>query len=358
MKKKLLALGLSSVMLLCACGSNDTQAQYLKDVKADKYVAVGEYKGLTVQMTAEEPAVTEEEVEYSIQYILEGRATAVEVTDRAVQNGDITNIDYEGKMDGVAFEGGTAQGYDLTIGSGQFIPGFEEGMIGMEIGETRDVEVTFPDPYLNNPDMSGKPAIFTVTVNSISVLELPELTDEFVAGLGTEECSTVEEFRQYMSDSILEEKQLAYEEEKEAMALDQIMQTSEFKKDMPEGMITRLKDGLMNNVGNYASMYGMSLPDYVAAVYGGTAETYDTTLTNLSVEMAKQYMVMQVIAEKEGLTVSDEELETKIAEEATAYGYETVDAYKEAIDVEAYREYLMMEKVLDFLRDNTGVAAE
>ena len=231
------------------------------------------------------------------------------VKDRAAQLGDTVNIDYKGVMDGVAFDGGTAQGASLELGSGSFIAGFEDGLVGLNPGETVDLNISFPDPYLNNPDMSGKPAIFTVTVNSISVLELPELTDEFVAGLGTEECSTVEEFRQYMSDSILEEKQLAYEEEKEAMALDQIMQTSEFKKDMPEGMITRLKDGLMNNVGNYASMYGMSLPDYVAAVYGGTAETYDTTLTNLSVEMAKQYMVMQVIAEKEGLTVSDEELE-------------------------------------------------
>lgn len=355
MKKRILALGLTSLMLLSGCGSNDANAEYLKDIQADKYASVGEYKGLEIRFSQELPTVSEEEVEECVNYFLENKATTVEVTDRAVQEGDITNIDYEGKMDGVAFEGGTAQGYNLTIGSGQFIPGFEEGMIGMELGETRDVEVTFPDPYTNNPDMSGKPAVFTVTVNSISALELPEYNDEFVVSLEAEGCTTVEEFEKYLEEAVLEQKQTEYDTAKEEVVLQALLAEMEIKKDVPEGVVNRVKDGLLKNISSYASMYGMNVPEYVVAVYGGTQENYDATLKDVSKETVEQYVALQVIADKENLNVSDEEFEQSLAEEATAYGYETAEEYKEVIDVEAYKEYLMMRKVLAFLADNAVV---
>lgn len=355
MKKRILALGLVSLMLLSGCGSSDEKAEYLKDIKADKYASVGEYKGLEISFTGELPTVTEEEVQECANYFLENRAVSVEVTDRAVQEGDITNIDYEGKMDGVAFDGGTAQGYNLTIGSGQFIPGFEEGMIGMEVGETRDVEVTFPDPYTKNPDMSGKPAVFTVTVNSISALQLPEYDDEFVVSLGIEECATVGEFEAYLEEAVLEQKQAEYDAAKEEVVLQALITKMEIKKDVPEGVINRVKDGLLKNISSYASMYGMNVPEYVVAVYGGTQENYDATLKEVAKETVEQYVVLQVIADKENLNVSEEEFEQSLADEATAYGYETVEEYKEVIDVEAYKEYLMMRKVLVFLAENAVV---
>ena len=157
---------------------------YMKDLRAADYVILGNYKG--VEITLDEPEVTDEYLEGYIDYVLQNSAVSTPVLDRPVEMGDVVNIDYVGKIDDVAFDGGTAQGYDLTIGSGRFIEGFEDGCIGMEVGETRDVEATFPDPYTNNPDLAGKVAVFTVTVNSISVEEIPELTDEYVQSLALE----------------------------------------------------------------------------------------------------------------------------------------------------------------------------
>ncbi|MBQ9929067.1 MAG: trigger factor [Lachnospiraceae bacterium] len=356
MKKKFLALMTATcMMMLCACGGSD--AEYLKDFDASKYVTLGEYKGIEVQMTQTEPAVTDEYLQGYIDYVLQNSPTYVEVTDRAVEMGDMTNIDYVGKLDGVAFDGGTAQGQSLEIGSGTFIDGFEDGMVGMQIGETRDVEATFPDPYTNNPDLAGKTAVFTVTLNSISVAEVPELTDEYVASLGIEECSTVDEYRAYVKDVLMEQAQSSYDSEKLNLAVEAIQASSQFK-DAPEGMVNRMNNSLVTSITSYAQMYGADISEYVSIVYGGEAADYEATLLEQSKLMAQQYVMMQAIADAEGLSVSDEELEKQIAEEAAGYGYE-VDAYKEMIDVEAYREYLMTERVMEFLNENvTAIPAE
>lgn len=348
MKKKLLALVMAlSMVMLCACGAN---AEYLKDFDASKYVTLGEYKGISVQMNQAEPSVTDEYLDGYIQYVLSNDPIYTEVTDRTVETGDVTNIDYEGKIDGVAFEGGTAQGQQLTIGSGRFIEGFEDGMIGMEIGETRDVEATFPDPYENNPDLAGKVAVFTVTLNGISIAEVPELTDEYVAGLEMEGVTTVEEYRDYMYDLLLQQAQSSYDTEKVNLAIEAIEASSTFK-DAPEAMVERMNESILSSVNSMASTYGISAGDYVAIMYGGEAENYEETLKEQSAVAAKQYMMLQAIADAEGLAVSDEELESILTAEATLYGYE-LDAYKEMIDTEAYREYMMTENVMEFLKNN------
>lgn len=376
MKKKmwLAALAVTVSMILAACGSDQEKTQdgdgqakesvetentedsaesaqdrYLKDLNAADYVTLGTYKG--VEVAIDEPEVTEEHLESYIDYVLANSAVSVPVTDRTVETGDVVNIDYEGKFDGVAFEGGTAQGYDLTIGSGRFIEGFEDGCIGMEIGETRDVEATFPDPYTNNPDYAGKTAVFTVTVNSISVEEIPELTDEYVQSLGLEECSDVEEYKAYVYDVLVQEQQASYDSRKSDLAYEAVAAECEFK-DAPAGMIERMNNTLVANLTSYANMYGADLGTYVSAVYGGTTEDYEETLLAQSSMMAQHYLMMQAIADAEGLTVSDEELEEELIKEAADYGYETADEYRELIDVEAFREYLMTQKVLEFISDN------
>lgn len=376
MKKKmwLAALAVTVSMILAACGSDQEKTQdgdeqpkesvetentedsaeaaqerYMKDLNAADYVTLGTYKG--VEVAIDEPEVTEEHLESYIDYVLANSAVSVPVTDRSVETGDVVNIDYEGKFDGVAFEGGTAQGYDLTIGSGRFIEGFEDGCIGMEIGETRDVEATFPDPYTNNPDYAGKTAVFTVTVNSISVEEIPELTDEYVQSLGLEECSDVEEYKAYVYDVLVQEQQASYDSRKSDLAYEAVAAECEFK-DAPAGMVERMNNTLVANLTSYANMYGADLGTYVSAVYGGTAEDYEETLLAQSSMMAQHYLMMQAIADAEGLTVSDEELEEELIKEAADYGYETADEYRELIDVEAFREYLMTQKVLEFISDN------
>lgn len=385
MKKKMLAVLLTVAvsMTVVACGGKATEEQgteaveettetaqqdttaaeavtavggYMKDLNAEDYVTLGEYKG--VEVTLEEPEITEEYLDGYIEYVQQNNAVSTPVTDRAVEMGDVVNIDYVGKIDGVAFDGGSAQGSDLTIGSGQFIDGFEDGCIGMKVGETKDVEATFPDPYKNNPDLAGKVAVFTVTVNSISVEEIPELTDEYVQSLSLEGCTNVEEYRAYVYDVLLEQQKESYESDKADLAYEKVAAECEFK-DAPEAMVTRMNNTLTSNLSSYASMYGVDLGTYVSAMYGGTAEEYETTLLEQSKMMAQHYLMMQAIADREGLSVSDEELEEQLSQEAQDYGYETVEEYKSLVDVEAFREYLMTQKVIAFLGENAvAVPAE
>lgn len=338
-----------------ACGSKDTsELKYLSDIKAKDYVKLGEYKGVEVEL--DDPEVTDEYLDGYIDYVLLNSPVSTPVTERSVEVGDTANIDYEGKLDGVAFEGGTAKGFDLTIGSGRFIDGFEDGVVGMEIGETRDINLTFPDPY-TNPDLAGKDVVFTVTVNSISVQETPELTDEYVAGLGLEDVSTVEDYRNYMYDVLMEQAQSTYEDDKINAVVEAVEGNTVFD-DAPEGMVNRMKDTMLSNFTTYAQMYGMEVGDYVAAVYGGTAEEYEEVLLSQSTQMVQRYVMLAAIADKEGISITDKELEETLAEEAESYGYESVESYEEAIDVEAYREYLLVEEVLDFLTDNAVVKGQ
>ena len=385
MKKKILAVLLTVAvsMTAVACGDKASEEQgtetakettetaqqdttaaeavtavggYMKDLNAEDYVTLGEYKG--VEVTLDEPEITDEYLDGYIEYVQQNNAVSTPVTDRAVEMGDVVNIDYVGKIDGVAFDGGSAQGSDLTIGSGQFIDGFEDGCIGMKVGETKDVEATFPDPYKNNPDLAGKVAVFTVTVNSISVEEIPELTDEYVQSLSLEGCTNVEEYRAYVYDVLLEQQQESYESDKADLAYEKVAAECEFK-DAPEAMVTRMNNTLTSNLSSYASMYGVDLGTYVSTMYGGTAEEYETTLLEQSKMMAQHYLMMQAIADREGLSVSDEELEEQLSQEAQDYGYETVEEYKSLVDVEAFREYLMTQKVLAFLGENAvAVPAE
>lgn len=361
MKKKILAviLGLAMAGSLAACGSKASQEaeksgeiKYLSEFKAKDYVTLGDYKGVEVQV--EQMEVTDEYLQGYIDFLLAQDAASTPVTDRAVEVGDVANIDYEGKLDGVAFEGGTAQGYDLEIGSGSFIDGFEDGVVGMKIGETKDIPLTFPDPY-TNPDLAGKDVVFTVTVNSISVLEKPELTDEYVAGLGIEECSNVEEYRNYLRDILTEQTKESFESDKLNAAIMTLEENAAFS-DVPEGMLNRMNETLTANISAYASAYGVDIGTYVANVYGGSADAYQDVLLEQARVMAQRYIMMAAIADEEGIEVTDEELAAGISEETAnyaGYGYASEEEYKATIDQEAYREYLLMEKVSDFLTENT-----
>lgn len=354
MKKKLITVMLSALMVLAAsaCGKKDTSdLVYLKDFDALNYVELGDYKN--VEISVEKPTVTDDEVERSIQYLLQSRPAKTPVTDRAAELGDVANIDYEGKLDGVAFEGGTAAGFDLILGSGSFIPGFEDGVVGMEIGETKDLEISFPDPYKPNPDLSGKPVVFTVTLNSLSIQEPAELNDEFVAGLGLEECSNVEEFREFLHDDLMERKTLQYEDDK-ANAIVGELESSTTYKTAPDGMVDRMKDTLLANVSVYAQAYGSDVGTYVSNIYGGTAEEYEDTLRAQASLMAQRYIMLAAIAQKEGIFVSDEELEEQLKEEAENSGYKSAEDFKAEIDTEAYREYLLVEKMMDYLAEMTA----
>lgn len=326
---------------------------YLKDVNVEDYVTLGEYIGLEIVLA--EPVVTDDDVDEYIEYVLQNNPVYQEVTDRPVQEGDTVDIDYVGKLDDVAFEGGTGSTSSLVIGSGGFIPGFEDGVIGMEIGDTKDIDATFPNPYLYNPDLAGKTAVFTVTLNGISVEQEAELTDEYVAGFGIEGVTDVESYRVYLHDAMLSQLQSDYELQKNSMVLEAAFANTQFTG-APEEMVNRMNNVITGSVFSYAQMLGMSVADVVAASYGGTAEEYETTLYQQAETTVQEYVMLQAIADKEGISVSEQEVEDALAQEAADYGYSVVEEYKSMVDMEAYREYLMSQKVIQFLADNAVVS--
>lgn len=318
---------------------------YLSGINVADYVTLGEYKGIEVSVDA--PVVTDEYLDSYIDYVLQSNMVTTEITDRPVEEGDIVNIDYEGKIDGVAFDGGTAQGYDLTIGSGTFIDGFEDGLIGAETGETVDVNVTFPENY-QGEEVAGKDAVFTVTVNSISVQTLPELTDEFVQGLDVG-VNTVEEYRQYAYDLLMEEEQATHDSNAEIAVLEAVMAGSQIQAP-PEDMTNRYYNRIIDNMTYYASLYGYDLETFLSMQ--GTSED---AIRESAAQAGQEIIVMQAIADAEGLSVTDEELDAEIETNAGSLGYDDVEEYRASLDVEGYREYMMSEKVLNFLLENAVV---
>ena len=318
---------------------------YVDGINVGDYVTLGEYKG--IEVTAEAPAVTDEYLQSYIDYVLQSNMVTTDITDRAVQNGDFTNIDYEGKIDGVAFDGGTAQGYDLEIGSGSFIPGFEDGLIGAAIGETRDVTVTFPESYPSE-EVAGKEAVFTVTVNSIHTETIPELTDELVKGLEGN-CSTVDEYRQYAYELLMEDEQSTHDSNAQMDILAKVVENSEFKEP-PAEMVTRYYDRIKSNMSSYAAMYGYDLESFMAAT--GSSEEQ---LQESAEQASREIIAMKAIADAENLNVTDEDMDEELAKNAGDYGYEDVEEYKKALDLKGYKEYMMTEKVLSFLLDNAVI---
>ncbi len=333
------------------------EAVYLSDFTAGDYVTLGEYKGLEVEISA--PKVTEKNIDRFISDVLASNPELVPITDRSVaETGDVANVDFEGKIDGEAFDGGTAEDYSITLGAGGFIDGFEEGIIGMEVGETKDLNLAFPDPYLNNPDLSGTPVVFTITLNSINTQEVAELTDEYVAGLSIEGCATVEDLREYVREGLTQQAQDYFERNKEdyevIAVISKAVENASFKE-IPQGMLDRISGTVTEALTSQAQMYGQELADYVAYMYDCTADTYEDAILEEAQASVRQCLVAGAIGEAEGIEITDEKLEEVLAEEASQYGFESVEQYKEAIDVESYREHLLLQEVVEFLKESAVI---
>lgn len=358
MKRKICvtAAVLSVSLLLTACGSKE----YLKDIKAEKYVTLGEYKGL--KATADKSEVPESLVEkYIEENLLAPKAEKIPVTDRAVQTGDVVNIDYAGYRDGVAFEGGTAAGYDLTIGSGQFIAGFEEGLIGAKVGEQRSLDLSFPDYYPRNPDLEGQPVVFEVTVNSIAELKNPELTDELVKQLSAEgynvgTSQTAEELKAWVRDTYERAVQTNYDSAIETQIASQIMESSTFQEP-PEEMVKRFTESIENNVNVRAASLNMTLAQYMQLYEGVDEEGYRKLFQEEGLRMTKQYMMYQAIADREGLAPTKEEIAEEKSAMMSLYGYVSEEEWKKNMDETAFEEDLMRKKVVAFLIENGDIQA-
>ena len=346
-KVRLVTAITAATMLLMACGSKE----YVKDITPEKYVTLGNYMGIEAEET--EPVVADGIVDSYINYILSRNATDTEVTGRAVQEGDTVSIDYVGYQDGEAFDGGTGS-YDLVIGSGSFIDGFEDGLIGHEIGEEVTLNLTFPDPYDNNPDLAGKPVVFDVTINGISVSETPELTDDFVASLAIDGCNTVAEFKDYVYNLFYDDAVSTYENSIKKQITDGIMANCTFKE-MPEEMVNRYYNTVIDSMTTQATSQGMSLDQYMSAYYGMDADTYPETLKENARTTAQQYVMLQAIANAEGIELTQDEIDAAVSDRVEAYGYDSVEDFKKSADMETFKEFLMADKVMDFLMENAAI---
>lgn len=348
MKKRLLALLTCAVTLLAGCGGSDTTV--LNDMKVEKYVTLGQYKG--VEVSAAAATVAEEELAEFVAYIYSNNITAENggVYDRAAVDGDTVNIDYVGKKGDVAFEGGTAQGQNLTLGSNSYIDGFEDGLVGVKPGETVDLNLTFPENY-GAADLAGQDVVFTVTVNYI-VPTAAEYSDEVVAGFGTPEFTNMAELEAYANDYLLENANYNRDMEIENKLVDTVVKGATFEE-LPEAFLQKYTDQMTRSIQSVAAQYGVDADTYLMYFYQTDLATYLAQNAGMS---AKQGLVFQAIANAEGLTVSDAELDEQLQTYATTGGYASVEEFLGEEPKENFREYLMFENVLQFLKDNAVIA--
>lgn len=310
------------------------------------YITLSEYKG--IEVTVDEIIVTDEDVEDRIASDLEGNASEVEITDRAVQEGDVVNIDFEGMKDGVAFEGGAGQDFDLEIGSGSFIPGFEEGIVGANVGDKLALDITFPEEYANNPDLAGQAVVFNVTVNAIKEEVVPELTEAFA--------------KDVMSHDSIEAYRAAVREELEAEAVETmktakinnvfatILENSEIKS-YPETLINYYSAEMNNYYNQYAAMFGMEL-SALLEMSGMTLEQHEQEVQAYAENMASQELVIKAIIEAEKLDLTEDEYNTGLEKLMADYGYETKEDLLAVGTEEQVRETLLWQKVLENVTDS------
>ncbi|MBQ7369612.1 MAG: trigger factor [Clostridia bacterium] len=315
-------------------------------------VKISSYKGMKIQKF--EYTVKEEEINAEIARLQDRNARKVEVTDRAAQNGDVANIDFVGTVDGVKFDGGEAQGFDLTLGSGQFIPGFEDQVIGMKIGEKKDVNVTFPENY-QAEDLKGKPAVFAVTLNAIQGKELPEVNDEFIKeATGME---SVEAYKAKTKERLQAQADRKSVDATENSILDAIAKNAE--AEIPQAMIEREIDSLVQKF-EYQLMYqGLKLQDYLNFLKITMADFRKNYEEQAKKSVMNQLIISQIIAD-EKIEATEAEVEAQIAKQAESVE-KSAEEYKKTMDPRQFdyiRSDIVITKLFDFLKANNEMYVE
>ena len=307
-------------------------------------VTLGEYKNLTVEVEPKH-LVTAEEIDARISQDQQKGARTVEVTDRTVDYTDTVNLDYAGSVDGVAFAGGTAEGQTLTIGSNTFIPGFEEQMVGMAIGEEKDLNVKFPEEY-HAEDLKGKDAVFHVKVNSITKTELPELDDDFAQDNGYD---TFAEYKAEIEKQLNERAETNYNVTIENALIEAAVANAQM--DIPEAMIAEQTNYILRDLG-YRMMYqGLKMEDYLKYT-GQTREALAESYKGEAENRVKVELVLEAIRAAEGLEPNEEEVDAQTAKQAERMGQE-LEAFKASL-TEDQKAYLVdtaaIQKVCDLLK--------
>ena len=304
---------------------------YTAEVALKPEVKLGKYKGVEIEKL-EAPKVSEEDIEKELKRQQDANAKIVDVTDRPVQNGDMIKLDFAGTVDGEAFEGGKAENYDLTIGSGSFIPGFEDQLVGMNIGEEKDVNVTFPEDY-GQKDLAGKAAVFACKVNAIKEKKLPELNDEFADEVS--EFSTLDEYKKDIEKNLLVRAEEQYKQTKENAAVAAAVADADIE--IPDAMLETQAESLVNEFAQNLQMQGMNIDMYLQ--YTGLQK--DQLVEQFKPQAKTRIqnsLVLEAVAKAEKIEASDEDLEAEYGKMAAQYNMPVDNIKKVFGESEQYKD--------------------
>ena len=318
---------------------------YTATVAVRPDVKLGNYKALEIKK--QEINVTDADVDAELEKEQKKMSRRIDVTDRAVLDGDTVDIDYEGKVDGVAFDGGTAKGQKLTIGSGTFIPGFEEKLVGTEIGETKDITVTFPADY-HATELAGKEAVFTCTINAITAEELPEIDDEFAADAGFD---SLDEYKEDLKKQITERREKAAQTDRENEAVEKLVEASEM--DIPDAMLDYEAERMFDEYANQLQSQGIPVDMYLQ-YQGFDREKFMDTLKPQAEKRIQSRLVLEEVVKAENIEASDEDIEKEIADMAKQYSMEA-DKIRELVGeagLEQMKKDVAVQNALTFLVEN------
>lgn len=309
-------------------------------------VTLGEYKGLEVEKVSTE--VTAEEVDAKIQEEAEKNARQITVEDRPVQDGDEVILDYEGFVDGAAFDGGKGENYPLTIGSGSFIPGFEEQLIGVEAGAQKEINVTFPEEY-HAEELKGKEAVFKCTIHEIKAKELPEIDDEFASEVS--EFDTLEEYKEDLKKQLADKKAAEGREKQEDEAVEQAVKNAQYE--LPEAMIETQVMQMADSFTQRMRSQGLTMEQYFQFT-GLKAERFMEDLRTQAVKSIETRLVLEAVVKAENIEVSDERFDEEIEKMAENYQMEA-DKFKEYMgdkEKKQIKEDIAVQEAVTFLADN------
>ena len=309
---------------------------------------LGKYKGIEIKKI--EYNVTDEDVEHELSHMQEHNSRLISIDDRAAEKGDIVNIDFEGFVDGKAFDGGKAENYDIEIGSNTFIPGFEDQLVGMKIDEEKDVNVTFPKEYFSK-DLAGKDATFKVKLHEVKKKELPALDDEFAKDVS--EFDTLDELKK----NIKEKKQEQNEERAKYETQDEVIKAlcENVKVEIPSGMIETETENMIKDLENRLSYQGLKLEQYLNMM-GKTKEEMRKEYEPQAVEGIKSRLAIEAVIKAEKIEATDKEIDKKIKEMAKNYGKENDEEFLKNENVRNYiKQGLESEKALEFLVENAKI---
>ncbi|EOS52183.1 trigger factor [Lachnospiraceae bacterium MD335] len=319
---------------------------FTAEVALKPEVTLGVYKGVEVEKT--DASVTDEEVDAAIERERESSARTVSVEDRAVQDGDMTTLDFEGFVDGVAFEGGKGENYPLTIGSNTFIPGFEEQLIGAELDKEVEVNVTFPEDY-QAQELAGKPAVFKCTIKEIKEKQLPDLDDEFASEVS--EVETLAEYKESVKKDLEEKKAEEAKLEKEDKVVDAIIAAA--KMDIPAAMLETQQRQMAEDFAQRIQMQGISIDQYFQ-ITGLTRAAFLEQIKPQAQKRIQSRLVLEAVAKAENIGASDEEYNEEIKKMADAYqmDIEEINDMIGEFEKKSIREDICIRKAADFVVEN------